>query len=82
MDRKVFKESRKYQRSGKNFKFMETGRGSRVTRAELVPLFRTHNSGKTAVYSVVTKDFIIDLLNAKPQIYHHYHDPLWPSTIN
>ena len=79
MDRKVFKESR---RSGKNLKCMETGRGSRVTRAELVPLFRTHDSGKTAVYSVVTKDFIIDLLNAKPQIYHHYHDPLWPSTIN
>ena len=73
MNRKVFNESR---RSGKNLKCMETGRGSRVTRAELVPLFRTHDSWKTAVSSVVVKDFIV--LNARPQIYHHYHDPLWP----
>ena len=73
MDRKAFKVSRKYQRSGKNFKFLETGRGPHVTRAELVPLFRTLDYWRKAVCSVV-KDLVV--LNTKPQIYRRFH-PLW-----
>ena len=77
MEQKVFKVLRRYQRSGKNVKFMATGRGSCVNRVELVLLFGT-NKLMTAVCPADTKD-LIDFI--KPPSFHYYTQAPWHDAL-
>ena len=79
MSTKVFKVSRKYLRSGKKVKFMGTGRGSRVNRAELVPPFRAQLM-RAAVYLVDTKDYTKDFI--KPPHFQQYQNLHWPRQVH